>query len=56
MRKLLLLIPFIATLCVPLYNVREPYLWGIPFFYWYLLAWIPFSSLLMYLAYRAWPR
>lgn len=56
MRRLFLLIPFIATLTVPLYNTREPYLLGFPFFYWYLLAWIPLSSLLMYLSYRNRPR
>ena len=39
MRRLLLLIPFIATLTVPLYNRAEPALWGFPFFYWYLLVW-----------------
>jgi len=52
MRRLLLLVPFVATLTVPLYNSSEPSLLGFPFFYWYLLAWIPLSSLLMYLAYR----
>jgi hypothetical protein len=50
---ILLLVPFVATLAVPLYNARTPSLLGFPFFYWYLLAWIPGSSLLMYLAYRS---
>jgi predicted exporter len=36
----LLLIPFAATLWVPLYDRAEPSVAGIPFFYWYLLAWI----------------
>ena len=40
MRRLLLLIPFIATLWVPFYNREEPALWGFPFFYWYLFLWL----------------
>ena len=40
MRRLMLLIPFAATLAVPLYNRAEPALWGFPFFYWYLFAWL----------------
>ena len=40
MRRLVLLVPFIATLAVPLYNQREPVLWGFPFFYWYLFLWL----------------
>ena len=38
--RLLFLIPFIAMLWVPSYNAVEPELGGIPFFYWYQLAWI----------------
>jgi hypothetical protein len=52
MRRLLLLIPFVALLAVPLYNTREPALWGFPFFYWYQLMWLPLSALLTYLVYR----
>lgn len=52
MRRLLLLIPFFALLCVPLYNVREPVLWGFPFFYWYQLMWLPLSALITYFVYR----
>jgi hypothetical protein len=37
---LLLLLPFIAMLWVPSYNRIEPQLAGIPFFYWYQMAWI----------------
>jgi hypothetical protein len=36
----LLLPPFIGTLCVPIYNHARPPLFGIPFFYWYQLAWV----------------
>jgi hypothetical protein len=41
--NLLLLIPVIATLWVPFYNSLDPQLGGFPFFYWYLLLWIPLS-------------
>ncbi|HVJ54265.1 MAG TPA: DUF3311 domain-containing protein [Aliidongia sp.] len=48
-----LLIPFIALLWLPFYNSREPSLFGFPFFYWYQFAWVPLTSFLIYLAYRA---
>jgi len=52
MRRILLLIPFVATLIVPLYNWQTPMLWGFPFFYWYLFALIPIASLLTWIVYR----
>jgi hypothetical protein len=48
----LLLIPYVGLLCVPLYNSREPGLFGFPFFYWYQLLWIPITVVLTWLAYR----
>ncbi len=45
--RLLLLIPLIAMLWPPFYNAGEPSLIGIPFFYWYQIAWIVLASLLM---------
>jgi hypothetical protein len=48
----LLLLPFIGLLWVPFYNFHEPALFGFPFFYWYQLAWVPISSLLIWLVYR----
>jgi hypothetical protein len=48
----LLLLPFIGLLWVPFYNFQEPALFGFPFFYWYQLAWVPLSSLLIWLVYR----
>lgn len=48
----LLLIPYLGLLCVPLYNSRDPELFGFPFFYWYQLLWIPITVLLTWLAYR----
>jgi len=52
-RWLLLLIPFVATLIVPLYGYHDPVVWGFPFFYAYLFAWIPLSSLLTFIVYRS---
>ena len=37
---LLFVIQFVAVLWPPFYNSVEPALWGIPFFYWYQLAWV----------------
>lgn len=49
----ILLAPYIGLLCVPLYNRRQPELLGFPFFYWYQLAWIPITVLLILFAYRS---
>ena len=38
--RLLFLIPVVIVLWVPFYNRLEPALGGIPFFYWYQLAWV----------------
>src|SRR5258708_24335543 len=48
----LLLVPFVGLLWVPFYNFQEPALFGFPFFYWYQLAWVPISSVLIWLVYR----
>ena len=50
---ILLLLPFIGLLWVPFYNSADPVLFGFPFFYWYQLAWVPISSLLIWLVYRS---
>lgn len=52
----LLLLPFIGLLWVPFYNINEPSFLGFPFFYWYQFAWVPLSSLLIWLAYKGQPR
>jgi hypothetical protein len=39
----LLLIPLLGLLFPPIYNDVDPTLIGIPFFYWYQLAWVPIS-------------
>src|ERR1700692_5079212 len=51
----LLLLPFVGLLWVPFYNFQDPALFGFPFFYWYQLAWVPISSLPIWLVYRARP-
>ena len=47
----LLILPGIAPLLTPLYNRREPALWGIPFFYWYQLACAVFSVIVITFVY-----
>jgi hypothetical protein len=49
----LLLLPFFATLVVPLYDRTEPTVAGFPFFYWYLFAWIGLTAGLNALVYYA---
>jgi hypothetical protein len=50
---LLLLVPYIGLLWVPFYNVKQPELFGFPFFYWYQLAWVPLTSFLIWIVYRS---
>jgi len=50
--KWLLLIPIFAVLCAPIYNSINPTLFGFPFFYWYQLAWVPLTCVVMWLVYR----
>lgn len=50
---LLFLVQFISVLWPPLYNRVEPTLLGIPFFYWYQLAWVLISALLTAVIYFA---
>ena len=52
MRRLLLLIPFIALLWLPFYNAKDPILWGFPYFYWYMFLWVPIASTITYIVYR----
>jgi membrane protein implicated in regulation of membrane protease activity len=43
--------PFVALLWVGSYARLTPGLIGVPFFYWYQLAWVPLSAALTYTAY-----
>ena len=40
-----LALPFVAHVLVPTYNRIDPQLFGIPFFYWWQMAWIPCAAL-----------
>jgi hypothetical protein len=48
----LLALPFIGLLWVPFYNSPLPSLFGIPFFYVYQFAWVPLTSLLIWIVFR----
>ena len=48
----LFLIPVVATLLPWIFNSRSPELIGIPFFYWYQLAWVPLTVILTVWVYR----
>jgi uncharacterized membrane protein len=45
---LLLFPPYVALLWIGSYNRVEPAIFGIPFFYWYQLLWIPMGAFLLY--------
>ena len=49
----LLLVPLIGTLIPVFYNFTSPSLGGIPFFYWYQLAWIPVSVICTWIVFRS---
>ena len=48
----LLLVPLVGLLVPPIYNHADPELFGLPFFYWYQLAWVPISVAVTALVYR----
>jgi hypothetical protein len=43
----LFVLPFVGTLIPPLYNHPRPILFGMPFFYWYQLAWVVLTAALL---------
>ena len=49
---LMLLGVVVVSLWVPLYNRTEPALAGMPFFYWFQIAWIVVGAGAVALAYR----
>ena len=51
--RLLLIVPVGAALWVPFFNRIEPALFGIPFFYWYQLAWILLAAVVVGIVYLA---
>lgn len=53
---LCLLAPFVAMLWVGSYAKSDPAFIGIPFFYWYQMAWVIISTALTMIAYKLWQR
>lgn len=49
---MLLLLPFVGLLWVPLYDRATPALFGFPFFYWYQLAWVPLTAMLIWIVWK----
>ena len=47
----LLIIPFIVLLIPPIYNHVDPTLFGIPFFYWFQLAWVIITAIITAIVY-----
>jgi hypothetical protein len=52
LQVLLLAIPCVAVLAVPWFNRHEPTLFGLPFFYWWQLLWVPLSGVFIAIVYR----
>ncbi|WP_217167590.1 DUF3311 domain-containing protein [Streptomyces sp. AC512_CC834] len=53
---LCLVAPFVAMLWVGSYTKTDPAFIGIPFFYWYQMAWVLISTVLTVTAYKLWQR
>jgi membrane protein implicated in regulation of membrane protease activity len=53
---LCLIAPFVAMLWVGSYTKTDPAFIGIPFFYWYQMAWVLISTALTVIAYKLWQR
>ncbi|MYR41775.1 DUF3311 domain-containing protein [Streptomyces sp. SID5910] len=53
---LCLVAPFVAMLWVGSYAKTDPTLIGVPFFYWYQMAWVLISTVLTVIAYKLWQR
>ncbi|WP_217239442.1 DUF3311 domain-containing protein [Streptomyces sp. AC555_RSS877] len=53
---LCLFAPFVAMLWVGSYAKTDPAFIGIPFFYWYQMAWVLISTALTMIAYKLWRR
>jgi hypothetical protein len=45
-------VPLVALLIPQIYNHESPDIGGIPFFYWYQLAWVPVSVAITWVVYR----
>lgn len=51
-----LIAPFVAMLWVGSYAKTDPTFIGMPFFYWYQMAWVLISTVLTMIAYKLWQR
>jgi hypothetical protein len=51
--RALFVLPFVAMLWVSSYNRSAPELFGVPFFYWYQLAWVVVSAAIAGVVYKA---
>ena len=49
----LLAVPFFGVFFPWVYNTDIPELIGIPFFWWYQMAWVPISAVITVIVYRA---
>ena len=47
----LLIVPLVGVLIPSVYNAADPVLFGIPFFYWYQMLWIPLGVAITVLVY-----
>ena len=47
---ILIAIPFIVYFAVPTYNMVNPTLGGVPFFWWYQVLWLAISAALFFAA------
>ena len=50
---LLFIVQYVAVLWPPFYNRVEPRFIGMPFFYWYQLAWVVIAAVFTAVVYRA---
>jgi hypothetical protein len=50
---LLFIVQFAVILWPPLYNKAEPAVLGVPFFYWFQLAWVVVSAVITAVVYFA---
>jgi hypothetical protein len=48
----LFLLPFFGVFFPWIFNTYDPELFGMPFFYWYQMAWVPLTVVLTIIVYR----
>jgi Protein of unknown function (DUF3311) len=53
--NLLLILPALGLIFPSVYARESPELFGVPFFYWYQVAWILLSAIITAVVYRATP-